>query len=76
MQGGQFIAGQVLSISQATLNFLLSVFVMLYLLFFLLRDGRTLLGYAQRAVPLPPDQQQVLLSKLSATVRGTLKAAS
>ena len=73
MQGGQFIAGQILSIGQATLNFLLSVFVMLYLLFYLLWDGHTLLGYAQRAIPLPPEQQQVLLSKLSATVRGTLK---
>lgn len=73
VQGGQFVAGQILSIGQATLNFLLSVFVMLYLLFYLLRDGRTLLGYAQRALPLPPEQQRVLFSKLTATVRGTLK---
>jgi len=73
MQGGQFIAGQILSIGQATLNFFLSVFVMLYLLFYLLRDGGRLLGYAQRAVPLAPEQQQVLASKFTATVRGTLK---
>ena len=73
MQGGQFIAGQILSIGQATLNFFLSVFVMLYLLFYLLRDGSRLLGYVERAIPLAPEQQQVLASKFTATVRGTLK---
>jgi predicted PurR-regulated permease PerM len=73
MQGGQFIAGQILSIGQATLNFVLSVFVMLYLLFYILRDGGRLLVYIQRATPLPPEQQQVLASKFTATVRGTLK---
>jgi predicted PurR-regulated permease PerM len=73
MQGGQFIAGQILGIGQATLNFLLSVFVMLFLLFYLLRDGGKLLVYVQRAMPLPPEQQQVLASKFTATVRGTLK---
>ena len=73
MQGGQFIAGQILGIGQATLNFVLSVFVMLYLLFYLLRDGGRLLAYVQRATPLPPEQQVVLASKFTATVRGTLK---
>jgi predicted PurR-regulated permease PerM len=72
-QGWQLIAGQVLSFGQVTVNFLLGVSVMLYLLFYLLRDGDTLLAYVQRAIPLPPEQQQVLASTFTATVRGVLK---
>lgn len=69
MQGGQLIA----RVGQVTVDFLLGVFVMLHLLFFLLRDGDTLLAYLQQAIPLPPEQQQVLLSRFTATVRGVLK---
>ena len=72
-QGWQLIARQALSFGQVTVNFLLGVFVMLYLLFYLLRDGDTLLAYVQRAIPLPPEQQQVLASSFTATVRGVLK---
>ena len=72
-QGWQVIARQALSFGQVTVDFLLGVFVMLYLLFYLLRDGDTLLGYVQRAIPLPPEQQQVLASSFTATVRGVLK---
>jgi predicted PurR-regulated permease PerM len=46
---------------------------MLYLLFYLLRDGDTLLTFVQRAIPLPPEQRQVLVSSFTATVRGVLK---
>ena len=73
LQGGQFLARQILSIGQATLSFLLSLFIMLYVLFYFVRDGAALLGYLQRAVPLPPEQQHVLFGKFTATVRGTLK---
>lgn len=72
-QGWQVIARQALSFGQVTVDFLLGVFIMLYLLFYLLRDGDTLLGYVQRAIPLPPEQQQVLASSFTATVRGVLK---
>ena len=73
LQGGQFLARQILSIGQATLGFLLSLFVMLYVLFYFVRDGATLLGYLERATPLPPEQQHVLFNKFTATVRGTVK---
>jgi predicted PurR-regulated permease PerM len=72
-QGWQLIARQALSFGQVTVDFLLGAFVMLYLLFYMLRDGGTLLAYAQRAVPLPPEQQQVLADTFTATVRGVLK---
>jgi predicted PurR-regulated permease PerM len=72
-QGWQLIARQALSFGQVTVDFLLGVFVMLYLLFYLLRDGDTLLASVRRAIPLPPEQQQVLVSSFTATVRGVLK---
>lgn len=56
-----------------TVDFLLGVFVTLYLLFYLLRDGDTLLAYVQRAIPLPPEQQQVVAGDFTSTVRGVLK---
>ena len=40
MQGSQFLAGQALSIGQNTLSFFVSAGIMLYVLFFLFRDGR------------------------------------
>jgi predicted PurR-regulated permease PerM len=73
IQTGQYIAGHVVSVGQVTATFLINVFIMMYLLFYILRDGGTLLAYVQRAIPLPPDQQQVLLSTFAATVRGTLR---
>jgi predicted PurR-regulated permease PerM len=73
VQAGQYIASRVVSAGQVTAAFLLNVFVMMYLLFYLLRDGDTLLAYVQRAIPLSPEQQQVLLSTFATTVRGTLK---
>lgn len=73
MQGWQLIAREALSFGQVTVQFLLGVFIMLYLLFYLLRDGDKLLAYLRRAIPLPPDQQQVLASSVTDTVRGVLK---
>jgi predicted PurR-regulated permease PerM len=40
MQGSQFFATQAFSFGQGTFDFLVSFFIMLYLLYFLLRDGR------------------------------------
>jgi predicted PurR-regulated permease PerM len=73
VEGGQFIARQAVSIGKVTGDFLLNVFVMLYLLFYLLRDGDTLLASIRRAIPLSPEHQQVLFSRFTATVRGTIK---
>ena len=39
MKGSQFLAAQALSIGQNTFEFIVNLFIVLYLLFFLLRDG-------------------------------------
>ena len=39
MKGSSFIAAQALGIGKGTADFIVSLFVMLYLLFFFVRDG-------------------------------------
>jgi predicted PurR-regulated permease PerM len=69
----QTIAGQALNIGQNTLDFLVSLFVMLYLLFYLLRDGDTLAQRIKRAIPLRPEQQRQLFERFTVVIRATIK---
>jgi predicted PurR-regulated permease PerM len=73
MKGGQFIAGQAVAIGQNTFEFLVNMFVMLYLLFFLLRDGDELARRIKDAVPLRPEQEQALFKKFTVVIRATIK---
>jgi predicted PurR-regulated permease PerM len=72
-KGAQFFAGQALSIGQNTLEFLVSFFIMLYVLFFLLRDGRTLGQRIRAAVPLRDELQHKLYGRFTNVVRATIK---
>lgn len=73
LKGGQLFAGQLLAVGQNTLDFVVSLFVMLYLLFFLLRDGRWLMHRVGDSVPLRPEQRRALLTKFNVVVRATVK---
>lgn len=73
MQGSQFIATQAFSIGQGTFSFVLSFFVMLYLLFFLLRDGAKLLLQIRKAIPLGESKKRRLFNKFTRVVRATVK---
>jgi len=75
MKGSQFLAAQALAIGQNTFNFLVSLFVMLYLLFFLLRDGEELARRIKDAIPLQTEQQQQLLNKFIIVIRATVKGS-
>ena len=72
-QVSQFIAVQALNIGQNTLQFIVSLGVMLYLLFFLLRDGEALYARLRAAVPLRADRQRPLFEKFAVVVRATVK---
>lgn len=72
-KGSQFIAAQALSIGQGAADFLLGLVVMLYLLFFLLRDGSKLSKLIQNAIPLPPEQESDLFRKFTTVIRATIK---
>lgn len=72
-QGSQFLAGQAFSFGQGTFDFLVSFGVMLYLLFFFLREGGELARKVRLAVPLPEQQKRRLQLKFSRVVRATVK---
>jgi predicted PurR-regulated permease PerM len=72
-QGSQAIAGQALAIGQNTFDFVVSFFVMLYLLYFLVRDGATLSTQMRRAVPLAQPHTEFLLNKFTTVIRATVK---
>ncbi len=73
MKGGQALAPQALSIGLNTFDFLLGLGIMLYLLFFLLRDGSVLADRLKRAIPLHEDQKVALFSRFAVVVRATVK---
>ena len=72
-QGSQLIAGQALTIGQNTFDFVISFFVMLYLLYFLVRDGSSLSKMMREAVPLAKPHTHYLLNKFTTVIRATVK---
>jgi len=74
VKGSQFLATQAINVGQYTLEFIVSLFVMLYLLFFLLRDGDDLSRRIKAAIPLRPEQQRALFDKFAIVVRATAKS--
>ncbi|WP_194721953.1 AI-2E family transporter [Noviherbaspirillum malthae] len=72
-QGSQVIATQAINIGQNTFDFVVSLGVMLYLLFFLLRDGATLSARIKQAIPLSAEHKRSLLGKFTTVIRATVK---
>jgi len=72
-QSGQQLTSHAFSIGQNTLEFAVSFFVMLYVLFFLFRDGQSLAGQVARAIPLRSDHTQRLLTQFATVVKATVK---
>ena len=71
--GNEFVATQVFSFGQGTFDFVVSFFIMLYLLFFFLRDGAELARKVRSAVPLQEHQKRRLQLKFNRVVRATVK---
>ena len=72
-QASQFFATQALSIGQHTFDFVASLFITLYLAFFLIRDGESVMNAVQRAIPLTYTHKQELLEKFTTVIRATVK---
>jgi predicted PurR-regulated permease PerM len=73
VKGSQFIASHAINIGQNTFQFVVNLFLMLYLLFFLLRDGDQLAGTLRAAVPLGAEQRRALFGKFTVVIRATVK---
>ena len=73
LKGGQYMAGSVFLIGKGTFTFTVGFGVMLYLLFFLLKDGAWLVGLILEALPLSTYVKHHLLMKFAAVSRATVK---
>ena len=69
----QQIAARALAIGQNTFEFLISFGLMLYMLFFLLRDGGQLSATIRNALPLAKPHTNFLLNKFTTVIRATVK---
>jgi predicted PurR-regulated permease PerM len=72
-QISQTAAKQAISFGRNTFDFLVGLTVMLYLLFFLLRDGKGLAARIRQAVPLSRKYKQRLFNNFTTVVRATVK---
>ncbi len=72
-QGSQIIASQTVNFGQDILGIVVSLFVALYLAFFLVRDGTTIVRAIRTAIPLPPEDKQELLQQFGTVLRATVK---
>lgn len=75
VKGSQLIAAQALNIGQSTFEFIVNVAIMLYLLFFLFRDGHALSRRVKDAIPLRVELRDALLEKFTVVIRATVKGS-
>jgi predicted PurR-regulated permease PerM len=74
-KGSQTIAAQALTIGQSTFDFILDLGIMLYLLFFLFRDGDGLSRRIKESIPLRAGLREELLEKFTVVIRATVKGS-
>lgn len=70
---GQYLGTRIFIIGQNVLDFTVAFFIMLYLLFFLLRDGRDLSTSIKNKIPLDDNQKTTLSTKFMGVIRATIK---
>lgn len=72
-QVSQEVAKRAINAGLYTFDFLTSLCILLYLLFFLLRDGDKLSKRIKEAVPLSPKYKQRLFQNFTTVIRATVK---
>lgn len=73
LQASKLAATKAVGLGQNTLGFVVGFGVMLYLIFFLLRDGKALVARIWAATPLAPDHKRELATKFITVIRATVK---
>ncbi|KPQ28220.1 MAG: putative permease [Marinobacter excellens HL-55] len=71
--GSQFVAKQAFGIGQNTFQFFLGLALMMYLAFFLIRDGQQLVELLIKALPLGDERERLLFAKFAEVTRATVK---
>lgn len=75
MGGGKLAASQALALGQDTFSLLLNITLALYVAFFLLRDGNTLVQLLIRALPIGDARERLLFAKFAEVTRATIKGS-
>lgn len=73
--GLRVAAEQALSIGQSAFGFAVSLSIMLYLTYFLLRDGRSISQMVSSRMPLAPAKRRALFEKFTTVIRATIKGS-
>jgi predicted PurR-regulated permease PerM len=73
VQASQYVATQAINITQNTFEFVINFGIMLYLLFFLLRDGARLAARIRDAIPMSAGHKRHLFKKFTTVIRATVK---
>lgn len=72
-QATQYLASRAINVGQNTLRFFASLGIMLYVLFFLFRDGPQIGNSIRLALPLSQEHSGALIAKFAAVVRATVR---
>jgi len=73
MSSGKFIASHTLTIGQNAFGFVVNLVLMLYIAFFMFRDGRQLVEIVIRALPLGDTRERMLFALFAEVTRATIK---
>ncbi|QQN36313.1 MULTISPECIES: AI-2E family transporter [Rahnella] len=73
LQGSQYLAGSVFVIGKSTFGFVVGFGIMLYVLFFLIKDGAYLVNLTLATLPLSRYVKHHLFMKFAAVSRATVK---
>ena len=71
----RMLAAQAFQIGQSAFSFLMALGVMLYLAYFLLRDGEVLAQRVAAAAPLRAGQRKALIEQFVVVIRATIKGS-
>ena len=73
--GTQVVAGKAVAFTQDIFGFVVNFFLMLYILFFFLRDGKRLVQQLIWVVPIGDEQEWTLLRRFESVARATVKGS-
>lgn len=70
---GGFVASHAMQVVQGTARFFIGLFLMLYLSFFLLKDGGRLTGLVIKALPMGDRRERMVFARFTEMVRAMVK---
>ncbi|MGM0416625.1 MAG: AI-2E family transporter [Thermodesulfobacteriota bacterium] len=73
LSASRFVAQNAVQLGQGTMAFFINLGLMLYVAFFMLRDGKKLVALLLRALPLGDEREQLLFAKFTEVARATVK---